>query len=228
MKTAHEIARILLAEYFGDQPEHLRKQAEKPLAALAVGALRREARPYREHLQRLIRPIRDDLIPRAPPEVSAWLERTLTRPAFLDWALDALDPATIGISVEKFGLDVMDWFAGLSTAHQAEYIGAALRRKIGQTVKVDQDRRQSFTAALILKEKIMATTSPAQITQPIAFAPDTRGLPTILSDFDPDPTKAGPGWTAWYKAVTAGIANYGLALVPSTRRRSQRMAPLWA
>ena len=205
MKTAHEITRILLAEYFAGQPERIRKEAETRLEGLAAGALRREARPYRDRLQRLIRPVRDDLIPRAPPEVSAWLERTLTGPALLDWAMEALDPAALGIAPDEFGQRVKDWFAGLSTARQAEFIGAALRRSIGQTSQADGELRKTFAAALTPKENKMA--SPPIATN-ISFAPDTRGLPASLLDFDP--VTPGPGWKAWYKAVSDGITNFGL------------------
>jgi hypothetical protein len=207
MKTAHEIARLLLAEFFAGQPHHVREAAEKPLAALLVKALRAETRQFRQHLQRLIRPIRDDLIPRAPPEVSAWLERAITWPALMDWAREALDPAATGGGADEFEQRVKDWFAGMSTALQAESIGAALRRTIGQTLDADGELRRSLAAALTPKEKSMASPTPAPTT--INFAPDTRGLPATLLDFDP--VHPGPGWTAWYTAVANGIANFGLA-----------------
>jgi hypothetical protein len=211
MKPADEISRILSAEFFADQPEDIRNESERLLAAVAAAALRQQPRLYREHLERLIRPIRDDLIPRAPPELRTWLERTITQPALTDWAMDALDPAAFGMGVDEFGQRVKDWFAGLPTARQAEFIGAALRRKIGQKSEADGELRSSFAEALTPKEIIMAAPTPVPGT--IIFAPDTRGLPAILLDFDP--VTPGPGWTAYYKAITDGITNFGLPENPT-------------
>jgi hypothetical protein len=206
MKTAHEIGRILLAEFFSGQPPRVRKAAERPIEALAAAALRAETPEYRKRLEQLIQPD-EDLPPRAPPELRAWIERTLIGPALTDWVMDALDPATLGIGAVEFEQRVKDWFAGLSTALQAEFIGAALRRKIGQALQADGELRQRFLAALTPKENTMA--APQQGITPINFAPDTRGLPARLLDFDP--VNPGPGWSAWYGAVADGIANLGLA-----------------
>jgi hypothetical protein len=203
MKSADKIARILLAEYFAGNVPH---DAERLLAELVASALRKEPRQDRENLQRLIQRIRDDSISRAPPELRAWLKRAITQPALRDWAVAALDPAAIGVSVDEFEQPIKDWFAGLPAARQAEFIGAALRRRIGQSSDLNGELRKSFVEALTPKEVILSTPAPAQ--QTTTFAPDTRGLPAILLDFDQVPP--GPGWTAYYQAITDGLTNFGL------------------
>lgn len=210
MKLAEKIGRLLVARYFAEQSEHERKAAARRLVEIAEFAQQGEPPEFAQQLERWLRPIRDDLIPRAPPGLDAWVERAITRPALLDWATAQIDPAELGIGVEAFGRRVMDWFAGLSAADQAEFIGAALRRKIGQTIESDQERRARFLEALN-PNKEMSIMAPQQAQpQGINFAPDTRGLPASLTDFP-----NGPGWTAWYTALSNGIANFGLAYDPN-------------
>ncbi len=188
------LTKILVSTYLPDTSDNLRDQTLSSLADLLEKRLEAEPPSHRGQLRKQIRAIRDDLTPRAPPEVNTWLAAAVLSPALLSWAKSVLQPDAGELSSGDFEQRVTGWFEGLPAAEQSSVLGAAIRHEIGQAINSDEQLRTVLSGALrATKESSMAVFN---------FAFDTRGLPDSL--------RTPALQAAWESAVNDQIANLGL------------------
>src|SRR5262249_28731276 len=80
------LVNVLLAEYFSSARQKTKDDVRPRLIDLVRGLIKGKPPSARERLRRSIKKIRDELPPRAPPPLQAWLEQAVLLPALQKWA----------------------------------------------------------------------------------------------------------------------------------------------